>query len=167
MTSPVGVGLYLEPTFGKLEDSLEIRLLLQSNFLDDRLIFAANLVYEPEKEKYDPAGGIIRNSMGDILYGASYRFAPSWSAGAEGRFHTDHDGYYWNKRTQIANFIGPTLHYAAQKWWGDGRVAPSAQRPLFCRRHGGLHAGLQQGLGQPRPRPVRLEDRLLVRLRSG
>ena len=118
VTSPVGVGLYLEPTFGKLEDSLEVRLLLQSNFLDDRLIFAANLVYEPEKEKYDPAGGIIRNSMGDILYGASYRFAPSWSAGAEGRFHTDHDGYYWNKRTQIANFIGPTLHYAAQKWWG-------------------------------------------------
>lgn len=116
VTSPVGVGLYLEPTLGKLEDSIEFRVLLQSNFLDDRLIVAANLVYEPEKEKYDNAG-VIRNSMGDILYGATYRFASNWSGGLEGRFHTDHDGYYWNQRTQTANFIGPAFHYADQKWW--------------------------------------------------
>ena len=116
VTSPVGVGFYLEPTWGRLESSIEFRVLLQSNFLDDRLILAANLVYEPEQEKYDNAG-IIRNSMGDILYGASYRFAPRWTGGVEGRFHTDHDGYYWNERTQIANFLGPTLHYASQKWW--------------------------------------------------
>ncbi len=117
--SPVGVGLYVEPTLGKLEDSLEWRLLLQSNFMDDRLIFALNFLYEPEKEKYDNAG-TIRNSMGDILYGVSYRFAPNWSAAIEGRYHTDHDGYYFNKHTQTANFIGPTLHYASQKWWATG-----------------------------------------------
>ncbi|MFT3906262.1 MAG: hypothetical protein QM718_08165 [Steroidobacteraceae bacterium] len=116
VTSPVGVGLYVEPTLGKLEDELEVRLLLQSNFIDDRLILAANFLYEPEREKYDPAG-VIRNSMGDILYGASYRFASRWSAGFEGRFHTDHDGYFWNKLVQIANFVGPDLHYADQKWW--------------------------------------------------
>ncbi len=116
VTSPVGVGLYLEPTLGRWEDSLEWRLLLQSNFMDDRLIFALNFLYEPEKEKYDDAG-TIRNSMGDILYGASYRFAPNWSAGLEGRYHTDHDGYYFDKHTQTANFIGPTIHYANQDWW--------------------------------------------------
>ena len=117
VTSPVGVGLYLEPTWGTLEDSVEFRVLLQSNFLDDRLILAANLLFEPEREKYDPAGGTIRNSMGDILYGASYRFASRWSGGFEGRFHTDHDGYWFDRRTQIANFIGPTLHFAAEKFW--------------------------------------------------
>ncbi len=117
VTSPVGIGLSIEPTWGRLEDSIEFRILLQSNFLDDRLILAANLLYEPEKEKYDPAGGVIRNSMGDILYGASYRFASRWSGGFEGRFHTDHDGYRFDRKTQIANFIGPTLHYAAEKFW--------------------------------------------------
>lgn len=119
VTDPVGVGLYVEPTLGKLENSLEWRLLLQSNFLDDRLIFALNFLYEPEKETYDNAG-TIRNSMGDILYGVSYRFAPNWSAGLEGRYHTDHDGYYFNTHTQTANFIGPTIHYAASKWWVTG-----------------------------------------------
>ncbi len=116
VTSPVGVGLYFEPTWGRLEDSLEFRLLLQSNFLDDRLIVAVNLLYEPEREKYEPSA-TIRNSMGDILYGATYRFAPKWSGGFEGRFHTDHSGYRFEKRIQIANFIGPNLHYAAEKWW--------------------------------------------------
>ncbi|WP_229722501.1 DUF6662 family protein [Xylophilus rhododendri] len=117
VTSPVGVGLYVEPTWGKLEDSLEFRLLLQSNFLDDRLVLAANALVEMEREKYDPANGIIRNSMADLLYGASYRFAPRWSAGFEGRLHTDHDGYRFEQHTQTANFIGPNVHYSAERWW--------------------------------------------------
>lgn len=117
VTSPVGVGLYLEPTWGRLEDELEFRLLMQSNFLDDRLVLAANLLVEIEKEKYDPAGGIIRNSMADLLWGASYRFRPRWSAGVEGRYHTDHDGYGFDRLTQTANFIGPNLHYAQKDWW--------------------------------------------------
>lgn len=116
VTSPVGIGLYVEPTWGKLEDELEFRLIGQSNFLDDRLVLAANLLVEIEKEKYDPAG-IIKNSMADLLYGASYRFAPKWTAGVEGRFHTDHDGYHFNKHTQTANFIGPNIHYAERSWW--------------------------------------------------
>ena len=117
VTSPVGLGIYVEPTWGKLEDEIEFRVLAQSNFMDDRLIVVANLLVELEKEKYDPAGGIIRNSMADLLYGVSYRFAPKWSAGLEGRFHTDHDGYHFNQHTQTAHFIGPNLHYAAEKWW--------------------------------------------------
>jgi hypothetical protein len=117
VTSPVGVALYFEPTFGKLEDELEYRVLLQSNFLDDRLVFAVNFLFEQEREKYDPLGGIIVNSMGDVLYGASYRFRPNWSAGLEGRFHSDHDGYWFNTKTQTANFIGPNVHYADQRWW--------------------------------------------------
>lgn len=116
VTYPVGVGVYIEPTFGKIEDSLELRLMMQSNFLDDRLVLAMNVLYEPEKEKYDDAK-IIRNSMLDLLYGASYRFAPKWSAGIEGRLHTDHDGYFMKQHIQTAHFLGPTIHYASKKWW--------------------------------------------------
>jgi opacity protein-like surface antigen len=117
VTSPVGVGLYLEPTLGRLENELEARLLLQSNFVDDRLVLAVNFLYEMEKEKYDRPEGVILNSMGDVLYGANYRFADNWTAGLEARYHTDHDGYWFNTRTQTARFAGPNLHYAAQNWW--------------------------------------------------
>jgi hypothetical protein len=117
VTSPVGVGLYVEPTLGRLENELELRLLLQSNFLDDRLVLAANFLYEMEKEKYDRPGGVILNSMGDVLYGVTYRFADGWTAGLESRYHTDHDGYWFNTRTQTARFAGPNLHYASQNWW--------------------------------------------------
>ncbi|WPB54950.1 DUF6662 family protein [Xylophilus sp. GOD-11R] len=117
VTSPVGVGLYLEPSWGKLEDTVEARLLLQSNFLDDRLILLTNAMVEWEREKYDRAGGIIRNTMADLLYGASYRFAPRWSAGLEGRLHTDHDGYRFQRHTQTGHFIGPNVHYASERWW--------------------------------------------------
>lgn len=116
VTSPVGVGVYFEPTFGQLEDELEYRLILQSNFLDDRLIFAVNGLVEQEKEKY-AGDGIIRNTMLDLLYGVNYRFAPKWSGGIEGRWHHDSDGYFYNTHTQTANFVGPTFHYAAKDFW--------------------------------------------------
>lgn len=116
VTSPVGVGLYFEPTYGVLENELEYRLILQSNFLDDRLSFVTNFLVEQEKEKY-AGDGIIRNTMLDLLYGASYRFAPKWTAGIEGRWHHDSDGYFYNSHTQTANFIGPDLHYAEKNFW--------------------------------------------------
>lgn len=130
VTNPVGFGLYVEPTLGRLEDSLEVRLLMQSNFLDDRFIVGANVVFEPEKEKYDEK--IIRNSMLDLLYGATYRFAPRWSAGLEGRLHTDHDGYFLNKHIQTAHFLGPTVHYAGKKWWATASWRHQLQGRCFA-----------------------------------
>lgn len=115
LTSPVGVGIYIEPTYGKLENELETRLILQSNFLDDRLIVAINLLSELEREKY--ADGVIHNSMLDLLYGVNYRFAPRWTAGIEGRLHTDFDGNFYQSHSQTANFIGPVMHYAEKNWW--------------------------------------------------
>ena len=116
VTSPVGVGLYLEPTLGKSEDSIEARLLLQSNFLDDRLVFAVNFIAESAKVKFDPSETTYE-SMFDIRYGASYRFKSNWFAGLEGRFHNDFVGTNYGQQTQRANFIGPNLHYANQDFW--------------------------------------------------
>ena len=116
VTSPIGVGLYLEPTLGNTEDSIEARLLLQSNFLDDRLVFAVNLIAESAKVKFDPSD-ITYESMFDIRYGASYRFQSNWFAGVEGRFHNDFAGSNYSTQTQRANFIGPNLHFANQDFW--------------------------------------------------
>lgn len=115
VTSPIGVGLYLEPTLGRLADSLEARLLLQSNFLDDRLQLVANVVYEIERLKFDDEP--IQETVLDVLTGVSYRFMPGLSAGLEYRFHNDFDGYGFNRQTQRAHFIGPNIHYASKDWW--------------------------------------------------
>jgi hypothetical protein len=118
LTSPVGIGIYIEPTIGKLQDSIEFKLIAQSNFLDDKLIVAGNLSYEMEKEHYTPGDeNIIRQSHVDLNYGASYRFADNWSAGLEGRLHNDFYGYQLQQHIQFANFIGPNIHYAAKDFW--------------------------------------------------
>ncbi|WP_353432906.1 DUF6662 family protein [Polynucleobacter sp. MWH-UH23A] len=116
VTSPVGVGLYLEPTIGKNKNELEARLLLQSNFIDDKLITAANIVVANEQLKFAPSGN-APESMLDFLVGASYRFAPKWFGGVEARFHNDYSSYNLQNQTQKATFVGPNLHYASKDWW--------------------------------------------------
>lgn len=115
VTTPVGVGIYVDQTFGKLYDEFETRLLLQSNFLDDSLIVATNIIYAAETIKFldEPSN----ESMLDVLTGISYRFAPRWSAGLEHRFHNDYAGHRLQEHTQRANFIGPSIHYATKDWW--------------------------------------------------
>lgn len=116
VVDPVGVGLYGEVTTGSVKDELEGRLLLQSNFLDDRLVLASNLHFAIEKVKFD-AADIGHESMVDLLLGASYRVANNWTAGLEYRFHNDFNGYGFNTQTQRAHFFGPNMHYATKDWW--------------------------------------------------
>lgn len=112
---PIGVGLYGEVTTGPVKDEIEARLLLQSNFLDDRLVLASNIQLAIEKVKWDVEVG--RESMIDVLLGASYRVANNWTAGVEYRFHNDFDGYGYNTQTQRGHFFGPNVHYATKDWW--------------------------------------------------
>jgi len=119
VTSPVGIGLYLEPTIGKNKNEIEARLLLQSNFIDDRLILAGNVVVANEQLKFI-GNGNVPESMLDFLIGASYRFAPKWSAGVEARFHNDYSSYNLRNQVQKATFVGPNIHYASKDWWVTG-----------------------------------------------
>ena len=116
VTSPVGVGFYVEPTFGKLKNELETRLLLQSNFMDDSLIVASNIVFANEQLKFLGEGN-VPESMFDVLFGVSYRFQPKWFAGVEARWHNDFAAYNLKNQTQRAFFWGPNLHYAEKDWW--------------------------------------------------
>ena len=116
VTSPVGVGFYVEPTFGKLKNELETRLLLQSNFLDDSLIVASNVVFANEQLKFFGEGN-VPESMLDVLMGVSYRFQPKWFAGVEARWHNDFADYNLKNQTQRAFFWGPNVHYAEKDWW--------------------------------------------------
>ena len=119
VTSPVGVGLYLEPTIGRSKNEITARLLLQSNFIDDKLILAGNVVAANERLKFIENGN-VPESMLDFLVGASYRFAPKWSAGVEARFHNDYSELNLRNQVQRATFVGPNMHYAEKNWWVTG-----------------------------------------------
>jgi hypothetical protein len=114
-TDAIGFGLYFEPTFGPNVREFETKILLQKNFLDDRLVTAANVTFETEHEDY--GGDVEKASMINIVVGASYRVADNWMAGIEFRNHREFQGYWLNHPEHSAYFLGPTLHYAARDWW--------------------------------------------------
>jgi hypothetical protein len=116
VTSPVGVGIYFEPTIGRNKNELAARLLLQSNFLDDQLVLAGNVLVANERLKFIENGN-VPESMLDFLVGASYRFAPRWRAGVEARFHNDYSELNLRNQIQRATFLGPNLQYATKDWW--------------------------------------------------
>jgi hypothetical protein len=116
----LGVALYIEPTVGPRRRELEGRLILQKNFLGDRLIWAANLTAAQEKERFH--GDWEKESELELTTGLAYAVAQGWQAGAEYLRHTGYEGYGFSraKRAYTANFIGPSIHYASRSWWLTG-----------------------------------------------
>lgn len=129
--SPIGAALYFEPSLGRRTRELETKLILQSNFIDDRLVFAFNatLAYEWRKLHADPEAelGSIEarehwDKETDVNFGlaGSYRFAPNWSAGAEVQNEREWAGlnpFNAGKRINQAWYVGPTIHYGGQKFF--------------------------------------------------
>lgn len=127
-TSGVGVALYLEPSIGPRTREVEARLILQKNFLDDRLVFAANatLGYEWRKLPGDPGADPASidfvthwDKETDVNFGVagSYRFTSNWSLGAELQNEREWAGlnpFKAENRTNLAWYAGPTIHYGGR-----------------------------------------------------
>ena len=129
-TDRFGLAVYLEPSFRRFKKELETKLILQKNFLDDRLVLGYNLTLAPEWEKKaadpsatpgsDEASARVERTMElEHMLGVSYRFAPRWSAALEMRNHNEYSAHSLKGRYQehSAWFLGPTLHYASKSWW--------------------------------------------------
>jgi hypothetical protein len=127
VTDPIGFALYVEPEIGPLEKELEWKIILQKNFLDDRLIIAANITGVIERE-VRLNGEIEKASPLDIALGASYRFTDNWSFGLEGRIHNEFTGYFFNNPEHTAFFLGPVIHYGGKNFWAT--VAWRHQLPI-------------------------------------
>lgn len=114
---PIGLALYIEPTWGPDERELETKLILQKNFLEDRLVWAANLTAAAEKERFH--GDWENEGELEFTTGLAYQVAPGWHAGLEYRHHRGYEGRGFSaaKRVYAVNFIGPSVHYASRKWW--------------------------------------------------
>jgi hypothetical protein len=138
-TSGVGVALYLEPSIGPRTRELEARFIVQKNFMDDRLVFAANatLGYEWRKLQgdptVDPASVDFRTHWDketDVNFGlaGSYRFTSNWSLGAELQNEREFGGlnpFNAANRTNLAWYAGPTIHYGGRHFFATSRPCSS------------------------------------------
>lgn len=131
---PVGFTLYAEPSYsriskgsGKHQDEWEIefKALLQKNFLDDQLITVLNITpaYEVGKKRGDRHW---EKELGfDVTSGISYRVAPRWYLGIETRYSSKYEDFPdATDRTAWAFFVGPAVHYAADRWWATLTALP-------------------------------------------
>lgn len=127
-TDPFGLAILLEPTIWDDFVEFESRLILQKNFLDDRLVLGFNTTLAQELRQLPgdkSAGpGTVEatrhwDKETDLNWsvGASYRFARNWSAGIE--FINEREFselIFWQGKyaTNSAYYVGPTLHYGGK-----------------------------------------------------
>ena len=120
-TQPVGVSLYLEPTYNGNEQELEYKLIL-SKALGEHWVLAANVSFEQEWEREN--GVTEKESVLEFTTGAAYRLTSHWSVGLEGRYHSVYEGIALNDHLGTAWFLGPNLHYGSSRWWATLTVLP-------------------------------------------
>ncbi len=126
-----GFAVYLEPEISvrdhmtgedKIERALEARFIFQKNFLDDQLITALNLMFEPEWEKVD--GYTHKELWAEVTAGATYRFRANWFIGAEFRNHMEYIDMNTGHQEHSAYFFGPDIHYGSEKYWWTLTLLP-------------------------------------------
>lgn len=121
-----GLAFYIEPEYdfhdlhnglkyapGTFE--LETRVILQKNFMDDRLILAYNLVLEAESIRFAHRPDTNSELDWNNEAGITYRFAPNLFAGAEFRNHNEYGNF--KKHEHSVYWAGPVVHYGGQKFW--------------------------------------------------
>jgi len=132
--APVGLSMtyaldyaWRDPHSGQDKDTIsgELGIQLQSYFLEGQLVAMANAGLETT---YADRGEIANLPPGfdwptdpemEIELkgglGLVYRFAPGWFAGVETLYETEYETEVGQERWSL--FLGPSLHYASQRWW--------------------------------------------------
>ena len=142
-----GLSLYLEPGYrssgrvsGDTEDEveLEMKLIVQKNFFEDRLIAAFNYTIEPEFEK-EPGHDWETNLIMEWTAGLSWKFARHWWIGAETRLDTEFGDADLGDSKFVTFSAGPTLHYSGEKFFATLAVLPQIWGWPDKTGTGGLH----------------------------
>lgn len=131
----LGLTFYVEPGWSRVDEisgqpttayELELKALLQKNFLGDRLIWVGNLTVEPEWElekEQNPVTGGVEKEWGkglifEVSTGLGYRVASNWLVGVEGRYRSIYpDWTNGLNREAYALSAGPSVHYGGKKSW--------------------------------------------------
>ena len=122
---PVGLALYIEPEWNFADPhnglaydksfGVEYKVLLQKNFLDDRLILALNLGLETEWNRYKGAKSYDGDLDWSNSLGISYRVAPNWNLGWELYNHNEYANFKNFEHAVL--WTGPSIHYGGEKFW--------------------------------------------------
>ncbi len=122
------------------QNAVEVTAYFQKNFLDDTLTLAITPKLEFEnRTSGDDVEFVEEEEIAlDLAIGLSYRVAPKWFVGVEFRHQSDYlspivngeyddpsltpskfglNGFQFGTQHQNGNYFGPTVHYAAKKWW--------------------------------------------------
>ena len=91
-------------------------LIFQKNFLDNTLITTASAGVDfgwgkKPAEEYSKEMGL------ESRMGVSYRFAPGWFVGLEGRVRSEYPQFDITDNEHVVVFVGPNLHYGSEKFW--------------------------------------------------
>ncbi|MBO9579526.1 MAG: hypothetical protein J7498_01385 [Sphingobium sp.] len=116
----IGVALYVEPSYGARFREVETKLILQKNFMDDRLVVAANFTYAPEYRLLPNDDDPMRRSWQEetdtnLGIGVSYRFRPKWSAAVEMDNEREYNGLNFAKLANSAYYVGPSIHFSGRR----------------------------------------------------
>jgi hypothetical protein len=125
---PIGLALYFEPSFGEGVFEVENRIIVQKNFLDDRLIIASNLTLnlegrrlpgDPEEVGYASRRHWDHETDFNISLAASYRFVPNWSGGFEFINEREYSNFSLSpsRRNNVAYYLGPVLHWGGERFF--------------------------------------------------
>jgi hypothetical protein len=129
--NPVGLTLYMEPELGvrnslsgtdTIERAAEFKLIVDKRLLGDRLILAANVVFEPEWERHNDVRS--KELKNEYSIGAAYHWAPAWYGGLEFLNRRKFDDQDFSKQGASAFFLGPSVHYVEKEWWATLTVLP-------------------------------------------
>jgi hypothetical protein len=126
---PIGLALYVEPTWGAEEHGFETKILLQKNFLANRLRVAFNVNLEDSWDR--DASHWSKGSALEFGAGLAYALTPGWSIAAEFNNEREFDGLILGGSAHAqssANYLGPTIQYAADPI----TVTLGAQAQLPC-----------------------------------
>lgn len=142
-----GFSLYFEPGYNSIERAggerhdefeLETKLIVQKNFLDNRLVAVLNYTLEPEFER-SAGGGWETNLDMEWTAGVSWRFAEHWWLGVESRLDTEFADADLNRSQFVTFFAGPTLHYSGDRLFATLTALPQVAGWPDRQGTGGLH----------------------------
>ena len=127
----IGFTVYAEPGWSRIHDvegekgaeyELELKTILSKGFDKDKVIWAANLTFEPEWEHERggpaaPAGHWERELKLQASTGIAFRIVPNLYLGAEARYAGVYPNWTNGLHSEAsAFFAGPTVSFSADEW---------------------------------------------------
>lgn len=122
---PIGLSLRLEGGYllrdevgglSEHERYLFPEILLQTNYLEDTLLWDVNLGTEWAWGK-QPAEQYPREMSLEGRTGLAWRFAPNWFVGGEVKVRSEYPLFDLNQFEHAVIYVGPSLHYSSERWW--------------------------------------------------